>query len=242
VCAAYVWEDSTPGGFIPAHPLGNKFAAGFVLHKRADIWKRHLRETIRTLCFGKDSVDTKVRTFELIMWPHMRAAFNLARWLVRNDHDAEDIVQESFLKAYKAQHGFRGGEAKTWILSIVRNTVMDFLRRNQSATIVALGDPESGPSDGAPDPERVLLERSRREQVRTAILRLEPEFREAIVLREMEGMSYKEIAAVLNVPMGTVMSRLSRARNLLLMELAGAKLGGTKPGAAGDLQQRRGSA
>jgi len=76
-------------------------------------------------------VDTKVRFFELTMWPHMRAAYNLARWLVRNDQDAEDIVQESFLKAYKNQESFRGREAKTWMLAIVRNTTMDFLRRQK---------------------------------------------------------------------------------------------------------------
>ena len=173
-------------------------------------------------------MDTKVRYFELTVWPHMRAAYNLARWLVRNDHDAEDIVQESFLKAYKAQESFRGSEAKTWMLSIVRNSAMDFLRRNKSSTMVTLGQHGHEPGDDAPDPERTLLERSRRDQVRIAISHLDPEFREVLVLREMEGMSYKEIASVLNIPMGTVMSRLSRARNLLLEELRGAKPGSSK--------------
>ena len=84
-------------------------------------------------------MDTRVRYFELTMWPHMRAAYNLARWLVRNDQDAEDIVQESFLKAYKAQENFRGSEAKTWMLSIVRNTAMDFLRRNKSGAGRVIG-------------------------------------------------------------------------------------------------------
>jgi RNA polymerase sigma-70 factor, ECF subfamily len=162
-------------------------------------------------------VDTKGRTFELTMWPHMRAAYNLARWLVRNDHDAEDIVQDSFLKAYKAQESFRGSEAKTWMLSIVRNTAMDFLRKYKTG--VPLGERE----DDAPNPERALVEQSRREQVRRAISHLEPEFREVIVLREIEGMSYKEIASALSIPMGTVMSRLSRARNLLLVELGGSR-------------------
>jgi RNA polymerase sigma-70 factor (ECF subfamily) len=147
----------------------------------------------------------------------------LARWLVRNDHDAEDIVQESFLKAYKAQESFRGSEAKTWMLSIVRNTAMDFLRRYKSSTTMTLDEPGYEPRDDSPDPERALLAESRRDQVRHAISQLEPEFREAIVLREIEGLSYKEIAAVLNIPMGTVMSRLSRARNLLLVELGGSK-------------------
>jgi len=157
------------------------------------------------------------------MWPHMRAAYNLARWLVRNDQDAEDIVQESFLKAYKAQESFRGSDAKTWMLSIVRNTAMDFLRRYKLRATVTLSDQDSEPEDHSLDPERSLLEQSRRGQVRQAISHLEPEFREAIVLREIEGLSYKEIASVLSIPMGTVMSRLSRARNLLLVELGGSK-------------------
>jgi RNA polymerase sigma-70 factor (ECF subfamily) len=191
----------------------------------------HLRETGGNFYFGKDGLDTKVRTFELTMWPHMRAAYNLARWLVRNDQDAEDVVQESFLKAYKAQESFRGGEARAWMLSIVRNTAMDFLRREKSSVAVPLGDEGLEPKDNSPDPERVLLDQSRREQVRQAISRLAPEFREVIVLREIEGLSYKEIAFVLGIPMGTVMSRLSRARNLLIPELGGTKLDG-----AGEVQ------
>src|SRR5207237_6595046 len=97
-----------------------------------------LRDTGINRRTGRGAVNTKVRTFELTMWPHMRAAYNLARWLVRNDHDAEDIVQESFLKAYKAQESFRGSEPKTWMLSIVRNTTMDFLRRHKSSSTVTL--------------------------------------------------------------------------------------------------------
>jgi len=168
-------------------------------------------------------VDTKVRFFELTMWPHMRAAYNLARWLVRNDQDAEDIVQESFLKAFKAKESFRGSEAKTWMLAIVRNTAMDFRRRLKGSLAVPVGDEGHEPEDDSPDPESALIAESRREQVRHAISHLAPEFREAIVLREIEGLSYKEMASVLGIPMGTVMSRLSRARNLLLVELGGVK-------------------
>ena len=177
-------------------------------------------------------MDSKVRFFELTMWPHMRAAYNLARWLVRNDQDAEDIVQESFLKAFKAQTSFRGSEAKTWMLSIVRNTAIDFIRRDKTGIDVPLGEQKYEPKDESPDPERVLLDQSRREQVRQAISDLEPEFREVIVLREIEGLSYKEIAGVLLIPMGTVMSRLSRARNLLLAELARDSAGRASGGAA----------
>jgi RNA polymerase sigma-70 factor (ECF subfamily) len=183
------------------------------------------------LIFGENAVDTKVRYFELTMWPHMRAAYNLARWLLRNDQDAQDVVQESFLKAYKAQESFRGSEARTWMLSIVRNTAMDFRRRYKSGTEVALEDQGPEPEDDSPDPEGALLAQSRRDQVRQAISHLPAEFREVIVLREIEGLSYKEIASVLDIPMGTVMSRLSRARNLLLADLGGTKLDG-----AGEVQ------
>jgi RNA polymerase sigma-70 factor, ECF subfamily len=151
------------------------------------------------------------------------APYNLARWLVRNEQDAEDVVQESFLKAYKAQESFRGTESKTWVLSIVRNTAIDFLRRLGTTAPVSLDEHPYEPEDSAPNPERILVERSRREQVRRAISQLAPEFREVIVLREIESLSYKEIAHALGIPMGTVMSRLSRARSLLLLELDSAK-------------------
>jgi RNA polymerase sigma-70 factor, ECF subfamily len=167
-------------------------------------------------------VDTKVRYFEVTVWPHMRSAYNLARWLLRNDHDAEDVVQESFLKAFKAIDSFRGGDARLWTLSIVRNTAMTFLRGRKSDVALEFNQ-QTEPADRSPDPEQGLLDRSRREQVRQAISRLEPEFRETLVLREIEGLSYKEIASVLHIPAGTVMSRLSRARQRLLIELSSPK-------------------
>jgi len=166
-------------------------------------------------------VDTKNRLFELTVWQHMRSAYNLARWLVRNGDDAEDIVQEAFLKAFKALDSFRGGDARVWMLSIVRNTTMNFLRQRKTDVGTELDRIE--PADRSPNPEQGLLEKSRRQQVRQAIARLEPEFRETLVLREIEGLSYKEIAAILDVPTGTVMSRLSRARQQLLIELTPAK-------------------
>ncbi len=150
----------------------------------------------------------------------MRSAYNLARWLVRNRDDAEDIVQEAFLKAFKALDSFRGGDARIWMLSIVRNTAMNFMRKRKP--VMTDLDPLE-PADQSPDPEQSLLEKSRRTQVLRAIARLEPEFRETLVLREIEGLAYKEIAAILDVPIGTVMSRLSRARQQLLMELSPVK-------------------
>lgn len=151
----------------------------------------------------------------------MRSAYNLARWLVSNGDDAEDIVQEAFLRAFRALDSFRGGDARVWMLSIVRNTAMNFLRGRKPDVPI---DPEQpDPVDRSPDPEESLVRESRRQQVRRAISRLEPEFREALILREIEGLSYKEIAAVLDIPTGTVMSRLSRARQRLLIELAPAR-------------------
>ena len=166
-------------------------------------------------------MDTRTRYFEVTVWPHMRSAYNLARWLVRNGDDAEDIVQEASLKAFKALDSFRGGDARVWMLAIVRNTAMNFLRKRKPGAGMDLDQLE--PVDRSPNPEQGLLEKTRREEVRRAIARLEPEFRETLVLREIEGLSYKEIAAVLDVPAGTVMSRLSRARQRLLIELAPAK-------------------
>ncbi|MFN7993945.1 MAG: sigma-70 family RNA polymerase sigma factor [Bryobacteraceae bacterium] len=164
-------------------------------------------------------MDNKVRYFELTVWPHVRTAYNFARWLVRNNHDAEDIVQESFLKAYQALETFRGGDARPWLLSIVRNTAANVLRRPKAELTADFSTAGREPEDHAPDPERSLLDRSRREQVHRAISQLAPEFQEVVVLREIEDLSYKEIAAVLNIPIGTVMSRLSRARGQLLVEL-----------------------
>jgi len=166
-------------------------------------------------------VDTRTRYFELTVWPHARSAYNLARWLVRNGEDAEDIVQEAFLKAFKAIDTFRGADARVWMLAIVRNTAMNFLRKRKPDADIDLDQLE--PVDQSPNPEQGLLEETRREQVRRAIARLEPEFRETLVLREIEGLSYKEIAAVLDIPSGTVMSRLARARQRLLVDLAPAK-------------------
>lgn len=157
--------------------------------------------------------------FDEILWPHLRAAYNLARWLVHNDHDAEDIVQESFVKAFRSLEGFRGGDPRVWLLTIVRNTAMTLLRRRQTETASARSETAVEPTDSKPNPESALFEKIRRRQVRRAIEQLPDEFRETLILRELEELSYKEIAAILNVPIGTVMSRLARARALLLREL-----------------------
>jgi RNA polymerase sigma-70 factor (ECF subfamily) len=161
--------------------------------------------------------------FEDAIWPHLRGAYNLARWLVGNPQDAEDVVQESFTRAYQAVDGFRGENPRAWLLAIVRNTSFNFIQRRRPKLEVGWSENLPEPADRGPGPEARLIQKARREQVRTAIEQLPAEFREALVLREIEGMSYKEIAWVLKVPIGTVMSRLSRARNLLIEDLAPEK-------------------
>jgi RNA polymerase sigma-70 factor (ECF subfamily) len=159
------------------------------------------------------------RYFERVLWPHLRSAYNLARWLLRNEHDAEDVVQESFAKALRAADRFQGTDARPWLLAIVRNTAMTHIQRRRPKAEVDWSENPAEPSDHAPGPETQLLQEERRRRVRSAISRLPEEFREALVLRELEELPYKEIAWILKVPIGTVMSRLSRARNLLLQEL-----------------------
>ena len=167
-------------------------------------------------------VNTRSKHFDQTVWPHVRSAYNLARWLVRNTHDAEDVLQEALLRAFKALETYRGGDARLWVLAIVRNTAMSFLRKRKPDAPIDRQTTEQA-ADLSPDPEQNMMDGSRRDQVRSAIARLEPEFRETLVLREIEGLSYKEIAAVLEIPTGTVMSRLARARQRLLIELSPSK-------------------
>ena len=126
------------------------------------------------------------------------------------------MVQESFLRAFSAFEGFRGENAKPWLLTIVRNTSMTWLKRNRNAgATIPFEDVLEDPSEGSPDPEEILLIACDREQVRQALEQLPLDFREAVVLREMEGLSYREISTAVGVPLGTVMSRLSRGRDWL---------------------------
>jgi len=156
----------------------------------------------------------------------MRAAYNFARWLARNDQDAEDIVQESCMKAFAAADQFRGQDSRVWLFTIVRNTTINLVRRRRSERAVQWQDEMPEPVDAAADPESAMISSSRRERIRGAIAQLPDEYREALILREFEGLSYKEIAAVTNIPIGTVMSRLSRARALLLEQLVSERRAG----------------
>jgi RNA polymerase sigma-70 factor (ECF subfamily) len=149
--------------------------------------------------------------FERLFLPHLDAAYNLARLLTRNAHDAEDVVQESYLKAFRAYSSFRGESSRPWILTIVRNTSFTWLRDNRSRADQAEYH-EGLHVSGGSTPEAELLGNERAQAVERCVQELPSDFREAIVLREMEELSYQEIAEITGVPRGTVMSRLSRAR------------------------------
>jgi RNA polymerase sigma-70 factor, ECF subfamily len=159
--------------------------------------------------------------FEEIALPHLPAAYNLARWLVRNDHDAEDVVQEAYLRAFKFFGGYRGGESRTWLLTIVRNTCYTWLQRNRARELTDSID--ETPDEVAPDasnPELRLVQNVDAQMVRAALAELPLEFREVMVMRELEEFSYKEIATIADLPLGTVMSRLARGRKRLHTLLA----------------------
>lgn len=164
----------------------------------------------------------RLARFELLVVPHMATAYNLARWLTRNDHDADDVVQEAYLRAYRFFDGFHGGDSRAWLLAIVRNTCYTWLQQNRAPS-VSLEESEAEPEATEASPEALVLEAIDHELLHRAIGELPPEFREAIVLREMEGLSYKEIGAVTGVPLGTVMSRLARARDRLEKALTGQR-------------------
>ena len=170
-------------------------------------------------------MDQKAGRFEEIALPHLAAAYNLARWLVHNDHDAEDMVQESFMRAFKSFSGYYGGNSRAWLLTIVRNTCYTWLQKNR---VLALVDPIDDKLDeiglDLADPEMLLLQSLDAQIVRSSLQELPVEFREVVVLREMEGLSYKEIANVVDLPLGTVMSRLARGRKRLQTLLA-ARMG-----------------
>ncbi len=162
----------------------------------------------------------KLTRFEQAVLPHMDAAYNLARWLTRNDHDAEDVVQEAYLRAFRFYGDLRAEESRPWLLTIVRNTCYTWLKQNRAQDLTTEFDEEiHSPESEATNPETLLLESVDRQALHRALGELPAEFREAVILRELEGMQYKEIADVSGVPIGTVMSRLARARKRLLDRL-----------------------
>jgi RNA polymerase sigma-70 factor (ECF subfamily) len=159
--------------------------------------------------------------FEQEVMPHLDAAYNLARWLTRNEQDAQDVAQEAYLRAFRFFPGFRGGDARAWLLKIVRNTFYTWSHGNRLLQEAAEFDENFFPPDSdAPNPEEAVLQNDSDTLVRKALEMLPSNSREVLILRELEGMSYKEIADITGMPMGTVMSSLSRARDRLRQVLA----------------------
>ena len=153
--------------------------------------------------------------------PHLDTAYNLARWLTGNDHDAEDVVQEAYLRALRFFGGFQGDDIRAWLLKVVRNTGYTWLKRNRpQKPIVPIHDAITEQPGDEFDPASRLNRATTRDLIHEALEQMPAEFREAIVLRELEGLSYKQIATVAEVPIGTVMSRLARGRELLRRLLA----------------------
>jgi RNA polymerase sigma factor (sigma-70 family) len=154
--------------------------------------------------------------FDSAILPHLNAAFNLARWLTRSDQDAQDVVQDACLRALKFFDGFHGQDARTWLLKIVRNTSYTWLKQNRAHELTGLFDENIHTAGNEGDtPESLLLENADRAMLTQALEQLPVEWRETMILRELEGLSYREIAAVTDTPIGTVMSRLARARTRL---------------------------
>jgi RNA polymerase sigma factor (sigma-70 family) len=157
------------------------------------------------------------RGFEEVVLPHMDAAYNYARWLTRNEAEADDVVQDAYVRALRFFASLRGADARAWLLAIVRNTWYSRLSRRAGAGELMVHDEAADDRpDDRPGPEALLLQQQEVDRVRTAVEQLPVDFREVIVLRELEGLSYKEIAAVVGIPIGTVMSRLARGRDRLL--------------------------
>jgi RNA polymerase sigma-70 factor (ECF subfamily) len=169
--------------------------------------------------------DDRKRRFELLALPHLDAAYNLARWLVGNASEAEDVVQEAYLRAYRYFDTYQGGDVRPWLLTIVRNCFSTLARHSRSGRtsyVAELPTENAGQpqeplrSIPARDPEALLLHGADTERVNALMLELPPDYREVLLLREVEELSYRQIAEVVGVPVGTVMSRLARARATLL--------------------------
>jgi RNA polymerase sigma-70 factor (ECF subfamily) len=159
--------------------------------------------------------------FEQTILPHLDSAYNLARWLARDAHDAEEIAQEALCRALRFFDSFRGGDARTWLLKVVRNTCYTWLERHRSrAPAESYEEDLHDPRSEALNPAKLLLRHADRQMLMEAMEELPVAFREAVILRDLEGLSYQEIAAVTAVPLGTVMSRLSRGRRQLQQRLA----------------------
>ncbi|MES2130066.1 MAG: sigma-70 family RNA polymerase sigma factor [Pseudomonadota bacterium] len=175
--------------------------------------------------------DDSIAQFEALALPHLDAAYNLARWLTRDDHDAHDLVQAAYLRAFRHRTGFRGGDAKAWLMTIVRNTYYTQLRDRRHARdedefdeAVHGSDDDSVYAIGV-DPARIVAGKDAGKLINRALDALPRAFREVLVLKELDELSYQQIAEVAGIPIGTVMSRLARARKLLLACLVKERAG-----------------
>jgi len=161
----------------------------------------------------------KIR-FEQLVLPHLNSASNLARWMLRNRADSDDVVQEATLRAYRFFENFRGEDARAWLLQIVRNTCYTWLQKNRPSELMAEFDEEVHQCPSV-NPEALATQMGERQRLIAALESLSPRFREVLVLRELEGCSYKEIGEITGIPIGTVMSTLSRALERLRQTLTG---------------------
>ena len=156
------------------------------------------------------------RRFELLAMPHLGAAYNLARWLTHNEHDAQDVVQDALMRAMRYINGLRGDSARAWLLQIVRHTCYSWLKENRPAEVVVLDDNDDALQEyaapAADEPPAMAMRKAERLQINAAIAALPVAYREVLVLRELEELSYGDIARIAGIPVGTVMSRLARAR------------------------------
>lgn len=166
----------------------------------------------------------KIARFERLVLPHLDAAYNLARWMTRNKDDGEDVAQEAILRAFRFFDTFRGEDGRVWLLTIVRNTYLTWIRRQVPRQSVDEFDERlHSDIETALTPESEALRQATTAQVRQAIEALPSEYREVIIMRELEQMSYKEIATITQAPLGTVMSRISRGRSILRQLIAGER-------------------
>jgi RNA polymerase sigma factor (sigma-70 family) len=175
--------------------------------------------------------------FRAVVLPHLADAYGLARWLTGNSTDAEDVVQEACLRAFRGIGGFAGGNARAWLLTITRHAAYTWLSKNRSSAVVVVEDLEEAerkvlgrglPMEGSETPEAALIAKTDTSRLEAAITQLPVPFRETLVLRDVQGLDYREIAQVTKLPIGTVMSRLARARRRLVAEIGADKPAGEK--------------
>ncbi len=209
-----------PGAALHAEPYSGSSGlipvAGFFSRLGIKQGRARYIRVAWSVCGGPWLREDEREKFEQAFLPHLPTAYNLARWLMRDEQEAEDMVQEAYLRALKSFAGFHGTDGRGWLLAIVRNTCYSRLRRQRAHGVgTPFVEEIHGATDGTTTPAALLMQKEERQSVQQAMEELPVEYREVIVLRELEGLAYKEIAAALDISIGTVMSRLARGRALL---------------------------